>query len=64
MTRYWEPIQIDVVIPTLTSLGFECKTCALVTHQLKLHKDYVQDCNNDYPEDWKQENAKLYDFIK
>lgn len=58
------PIQVDVIIPTLTSLSFECKTCSLVTHQLKVHNDYVRDCNNDYPEEWKQENSRLVDFIK
>jgi hypothetical protein len=58
------PINVEVVIPTLTALSFDCKACSLVTHQLKVHGEYIQDCNDDYPEEWKEENAKLFDCIK
>ncbi len=57
------PIRVDVVIPTLTALGYECKVCALVSHQLDLHKKYLQDCRDDYPEDLKQENVLLIHYI-
>lgn len=58
------PVEIDVVFPLLTSEAFTCRRCAPLFDQLEIHKDYQQACTDEYPEDWKQDVAKLSKWIE
>jgi hypothetical protein len=58
------PVEIDVIFPLLTSEAFTCRRCGPLFDQLDIHKDYQQACTNEYPEDWKQDVAKLSQWIE
>jgi hypothetical protein len=58
------PVEIDVVFPLLTGEAFTCRRCGPLFDQLDIHKDYQQACTDEYPEDWKQDVAKLSQWIE
>lgn len=58
------PINIEVVMPMLTSLEFGCSKCSPVFNQLDLQKDYRSSCTDEYPEDWRREAAAVVDALR
>jgi hypothetical protein len=58
------PISIEVVMPLITALEFRCSRCAPLVSELDVHQHYLDDCENEYPEDWKQDLSKLSDCLR
>lgn len=58
------PIQIDVVIPTLTSLELGCTGCAVMMDQTGLSGQHRESCSDEFPEEWKQDRAKLGELVE
>jgi len=58
------PIQIEVVMPLITALEFRCVRCAPLVNDLDVRKNYLNDCESEYPEDWKQDLARLDDCLQ
>ncbi len=58
------PVEIDVVFPLLTTEAFTCRRCGPLMDQLDIHKEYQQACTEEFPEDWKQDVARLSKWIE
>lgn len=58
------PIRIEVVMPLITAIEFKCSRCAPLVNDLDARKRYLSDCENEYPEDWKQDIARLGDCLQ
>lgn len=53
------PIRIEVVIPLITALEFRCSRCGPIFDGLDVRKQYIMACEDEYPEDWKEDLARL-----
>jgi len=58
------PIRIEVVIPLITAIEFKCSRCGPLVNDLEARKRYLSDCENEYPEDWKRDAARLGDCLQ
>jgi hypothetical protein len=58
------PIRIEVVMPLITAIEFKCPRCATLVNDLDVRKHYLTDCENEYPEDWKRDVARLGDCLQ
>ncbi|MBI4963423.1 MAG: hypothetical protein HY913_09105 [Desulfomonile tiedjei] len=58
------PIHIEVVVPLITALEFRCSRCGPIFEGLDVQKHYRDSCEDDYPEDWKQDLARLGDCLQ
>lgn len=58
------PINIEIIMPMLTTLEFGCSRCGILFNQLDVQKDYYSDCCEEYPEEWKQEAAAILDAVR
>ncbi len=53
------PVEIEVVFPLLTSVSFTCRRCGPLMGQLDIHKNYQQDCGEEYPGGLEAERRKI-----
>jgi hypothetical protein len=58
------PISVEVIAPLITTMEFGCSKCGILFKQLDAHKNYHSSCKDEYPEDWKDEIAKLATCLK
>jgi hypothetical protein len=58
------PIEVEIVIPTLTTLGFGCRKCTVILDQAGVHAPFRDSSWDEYPEDWKQDMKRISDWIE
>ncbi|MDQ7781651.1 MAG: hypothetical protein RDU20_02150 [Desulfomonilaceae bacterium] len=58
------PIVVEIVAPMLSSLGFGCRGCGLVTNRLGLQEKLHHSSCEEYPEHWKESGARIADWIQ
>jgi len=57
------PIQVEVVFPLLTAIEYGCKNCSIIFDQSRIPQHHRQTCADEYPEDWRKDLEKLYEWI-
>lgn len=58
-----KPILIEVVAPLLTAQSFNCRRCNPIFEEAGLKNLYVDACNDEYPEEWKEELEGISDWV-
>ena len=58
------PVQLEVIMPLITTLGFGCRSCNVIFNQAGIENGYREDCASEYPEEWTQELEQLLAWIK
>ena len=57
------PILLEIVTQVITSYG-QCRRCEVVFDEVGLNKKFHQKEADEYPQDLKEESAKLSDWIR
>ncbi|MBI5248251.1 MAG: hypothetical protein HY912_02040 [Desulfomonile tiedjei] len=57
------PVQLEIIMPLITTLGFGCRSCSLIFNQAGIEDGYRNDCANDYPEEWRESLEQLLEWI-
>jgi hypothetical protein len=58
------PVQLEVIMPLITTLGFGCRSCNVIFNQAGIENGYRDDCASEYPEEWRQQLEQLLEWIK
>lgn len=59
-----KPVQLEIVVPMLTSAGFNCRKCTLLFDHVGLNDKYQQLCSDEYPAEWKIDLERITDWAK
>jgi hypothetical protein len=57
------PIEIEIVIPTLTSLEVGCRRCTTLFAASGIVQDHHTSSCDDYPEDWKADMDRISQWV-
>ncbi len=57
------PIQIEIIFPLITSLEFGCKNCSFILNQSGIPQNYRRSSADEYPQDWREDVKKLYEWM-
>jgi hypothetical protein len=58
-----KPILLEIVTQVITSYG-QCRRCEVVFDEVGLNKKFHQKEADEYPQDLKEESAKLSDWVR
>ena len=58
-----KPIRLEIVTKMLTSFG-QCRRCEILFDQVELGKKSHQKQMEEYPSDLKEEDAKLWEWVR
>jgi hypothetical protein len=58
------PIQVEIVMPTLTTLGFGCRECTVILDHAGVHSPFRDSSWEEFPEEWKRDLQRLSDWIE
>ncbi len=57
------PIQLEIIMPLITTIGFGCRNCSLMFSQAGIEDGYRDDCASEYPPEWKENLEQLLEWI-
>ena len=59
-----KPVQLEIVVPMLTTVGLNCPKCSPLFEQVGLNDKYRRLCSDEYSEDWKIDLEKITGWAK
>jgi hypothetical protein len=58
-----KPIEIEIVVPTLTTLEVGCRKCTILFAESGIVGDHQSSSCDEYPEEWKADLQRICDWI-